>query len=235
MTIGQLNSSTAVVAPPADLSALSAKGYTDPGSCRRARRAAAEAAGLPSDAFENVKQGGLWHFRLKASGTAAETPAPANADGLDIPAAFKIPQEQRDAAWVKNPPRTSARASATEPKDPKRAAAEAELRAQISAASKKPPKVAATKRTPKTARTRYDWDAAEAKARTGVLPTAPDMSAPTHKYYKPKLDEVLKLARANDLRGLQSYKVGDRNNGSPGMVKQYQRIAIIAVKAKAAL
>lgn len=81
-------------------------------------------------------------------------------------------------------------------------------------------------------RARYDWEAAEAKAKTGVLPTPPDMSAPTHKHYVGKLAEVATLARTGKLDELRKYKVGDRNDGSPGLVKRYQAIAIIALKAK---
>lgn len=81
-------------------------------------------------------------------------------------------------------------------------------------------------------RARYDWDGAEEKAKKGTLPDAPDMSAPTHKHYVGKLKEVCKLARAGDVKGLQAYKVSDRDDGSPGLVKRYLKIAIIAVKAK---
>lgn len=55
-------------------------------------------------------------------------------------------------------------------------------------------------------RARYDWGAADQKAAKGTVPTAPDFSAQTHRYYRPHLDACAKLARAGDLKGLEDYE-----------------------------
>lgn len=137
----------------------------------------------------------------------------------------RISQADRAEAWKDRPLKSST--SSITLKSVAISKPQTEEQSKIAAANK-----AQGKKKPKGERARYDWDAAEAKAKTGVLPTPPDMSAPTHKHYVGKLNEVATLARTSKLDELRKYKVGDRNDGSPGLVKRYQAIAIIALKAK---
>lgn len=49
--------------------------------------------------------------------------------------------------------------------------------------------------------------AIQAAAEVGKMPTPPDFSATTHARFRNKLDEVVKLAKAGDLKGLKATKV----------------------------
>lgn len=135
----------------------------------------------------------------------------------------KLSAEDRKQAWADQPPRASSFAlkSVAIAKSP------TPEQEKIMAANK-----SQGKKKPVDSRARYDWDAAEVTAKAGKLPAAPDMSAPTHKHYVTKLADVVKLAKAGDLKGVQSYKVSDRDDGSPLLVKRYQKLAIVALKAK---
>lgn len=105
-------------------------------------------------------------------------------------------------------------------------------KANASPAQKPQPAKAAAKRKAGE-RSRYDWNAAREKAAKGVVPAAPDFTANTHRYYRPVLAEVVKLAKAGDLKGLQAYRVKGASS-SPRAVKNYREVAIAALKAKAA-
>lgn len=136
----------------------------------------------------------------------------------------KLSAEDRKQAWADQPPRASSFAlkSVAIAKTP------TPEQEKIMSANK-----SQGKKKPSGERARYDWDAAEVTAKAGKLPSPPDMSAPTHKHYVTKLADVVKLAKAGDLKGVQSYKVSDRDDGSPLLVKRYQKLAIVALKAKA--
>lgn len=88
------------------------------------------------------------------------------------------------------------------------------------------------KRKPKGERTRYDWDAATEAAAQGKLPTPPDFTANTHKYYRPKLTEVVKMAKAGDVKGLRAFKINGSST-SPTAIKKYIACALKALAAKA--
>jgi hypothetical protein len=80
-------------------------------------------------------------------------------------------------------------------------------------------------------RKRYDWDGARERANKGTLPTPPDFSANTHRYYRPILAEVVKLAKAGDLKGLKAFHVKGSCT-SPAAIKKYREVALIAMQAK---
>lgn len=88
------------------------------------------------------------------------------------------------------------------------------------------------KRKPKGERARYDWDAATEAAAQGKLPTPPDFTANTHKYYRPKLAEVVKMAKAGDAKGLRAFKINGSST-SPTAIKKYVACALKAIAAKA--
>lgn len=88
------------------------------------------------------------------------------------------------------------------------------------------------KRKPKGERTRYDWDAATEAAAQGKLPAPPDFTANTHKYYRPKLAEVVKMAKGSDVKGLRAFKINGSST-SPTAIKKYVACALKALAAKA--
>ena len=98
--------------------------------------------------------------------------------------------------------------------------------APASVATSKSAKVAVTK-----AKGRSKWTDAEENAKNGVIPTPPDFSANTHKYYRKALAEVVAMVAAKNIDGLKRWKPA-RADGSPGMIDRYRRIAITALQAK---
>lgn len=73
--------------------------------------------------------------------------------------------------------------------------------------------------------------AIEADARSGKLPKAPDFSAETHKRFRPKLTEVVDLAKAGDLKGLKAVKINPVSS-SPKAIARYRDLAVMALEAK---
>jgi hypothetical protein len=76
--------------------------------------------------------------------------------------------------------------------------------------------------------------AIEAACRSGKMPTIPDFSADTHKRFRPKLDEVVAMAKAGDLKGLKSYKYKGFVSTSPKAILRYRDLCVMALEAKAA-
>jgi hypothetical protein len=72
-----------------------------------------------------------------------------------------------------------------------------------------------------------------AKAERGVLPPAPDFSAPTHARFREKLHEVVVMAMAGNLAGLKKFAINPVSS-SPKAIDKYRNLAIIALKARAA-
>lgn len=75
---------------------------------------------------------------------------------------------------------------------------------------------------------RYDWAAAEEAAANGKLPTPPDFSAPTHRYFVATMDEAVKAAKAKDVEALRKIKL-KRFTGSPGIIDRYRKLCIKAL------
>lgn len=147
-----------------------------------------------------------------------------NADGLDIPHYLKRNAGDK-GSWGNVPLKASASSvtlksvAISKPLTPEQT--------KIAAANK-----AQGKRKPKGERARYDWDAATEAAAQGKLPTPPDFTANTHKYYRPKLAEVVKMAKASDVRGLRAFKINGSST-SPTAIKKYVACALKALAAKA--
>ncbi len=74
--------------------------------------------------------------------------------------------------------------------------------------------------------------AIEQAAKDGKLPTPPDFTAETHARFRPKLDELVKMVRAKDLKGLKAYKINPVSS-SPKALDRYRNLAIIAIEAQA--
>lgn len=71
-----------------------------------------------------------------------------------------------------------------------------------------------------------------AAAERGELPAAPDFSAETHKRFRPKLAQVVALAEAGDVAGLEAFEINPVSS-SPKAIAKYRDLAVIALKARA--
>lgn len=104
--------------------------------------------------------------------------------------------------------------------------------------AKKTPKSAATKtpaqvKVQKSERALGKRAAILAAAQAGKLPEPPDFSAKTHERFRPKLEAVVKLVRAKDVRGLKAFEINPVST-SPKAIARYRDLAVIALTAKAA-
>jgi hypothetical protein len=75
--------------------------------------------------------------------------------------------------------------------------------------------------------------AIEAAARDGKLPLPPDFSAETHKRFRNKLQSVVDLAKASDLKGLRAFEINPVSS-SPKAIARYRDLCVIALEAQAA-
>ena len=89
-----------------------------------------------------------------------------------------------------------------------------------------------TKTPAKDGRKFYDWKGAEAAAKNGTLPKAPDFSAETHARFRPALAEVAKMAKAKDVAGLKKFKFDGFMGSSARSIMRYRGICIAALQAK---
>lgn len=80
-------------------------------------------------------------------------------------------------------------------------------------------------------RQRYDWGGAAEKAAKGQMPATPDFSAPTHERFRPMLAEVVKAAKAGDVRALKGIKINPVSS-SPKAIAKYRDLCVQALQAK---
>lgn len=73
---------------------------------------------------------------------------------------------------------------------------------------------------------------AEADARAGKLPAAPDFSAATHKPYRKRLAETVALVDAGDIAALEAMEIKTYSS-SPKAIARYRDLAVLALKARA--
>ena len=105
-------------------------------------------------------------------------------------------------------------------------------RAAKPASSKKAPKTAA-KQASSSQRPLGQRAAIEAAAREGKLPDPPDFSAATHKRFRNKLQNVIDLAKAGDLKGLRALEINPVSS-SPKAIARYRDLCVTALEAQAA-
>ena len=74
--------------------------------------------------------------------------------------------------------------------------------------------------------------AIETAAREGKLPEPPDFSAETHKRFRNKLQGVVDLAKAGDLKGLRAFEINPVSS-SPKAIARYRDLCVIALEARA--
>ena len=69
-------------------------------------------------------------------------------------------------------------------------------------------------------------------AQTGALPDAPDFSKPTHARFRAKLAQIVALADAGDIAGLQAFEINPVSS-SPKAMARYRDLCVIAIAARA--
>jgi len=70
------------------------------------------------------------------------------------------------------------------------------------------------------------------QAQTGALPPAPDFSKPTHARFRAKLAQIVALAEAGDIAGLQAFEINPVSS-SPKAMARYRDLSVIAITARA--
>ena len=70
------------------------------------------------------------------------------------------------------------------------------------------------------------------QAQTGALPSAPDFSKPTHARFRAKLTQIVALAEAGDIAGLQAFEINPVSS-SPKSMARYRDLCVIAITARA--
>ena len=69
-------------------------------------------------------------------------------------------------------------------------------------------------------------------AQTGAIPDAPDFSKPTHARFRAKLAQIVALAEAGDIAGLQAFEINPVSS-SPKAMARYRDLCVIAITARA--
>lgn len=164
--------------------------------------------------------------RMKAAVKKAQTSGLTNSDD-DVKTALALIREaERGIKHAETPTiETKEEADTMPAKKPKKAKA-----AKAPKAAKQPKK---TNSVPPEARAKMGKRAAiEAAAHEGKLPDPPDFSAETHARYRDKLAELIKLAKAGDVKALKAVEINPIST-SPKALDRYRNLAVIAIAAKA--
>lgn len=107
------------------------------------------------------------------------------------------------------------------------------IRAGLKEAPKPEPKAEEPKARsgrPQSSKRRAVIEAAE----RGDIPEPPDFSAATHKPYRKRLDVLVELVNAGDIRGLEDVDMLPPRSSSPKALLRYRDMALIALRARAA-
>ncbi|GAA2888010.1 hypothetical protein GGQ99_004781 [Aminobacter niigataensis] len=88
-------------------------------------------------------------------------------------------------------------------------------------------------KAPKAPKERGKRAQADADAKAGKIPTAPDFSAETHKAHRKRLAEVVALVEARNLKALRALKL-ERHTSSRKAIARYHELAVWALSAPAA-
>ncbi len=70
------------------------------------------------------------------------------------------------------------------------------------------------------------------QAQSGALPPAPDFSKQTHARFRAKLAQIVALAEAGDIAGLQAFEINPVSS-SPKAMARYRDLCVIAITARA--
>lgn len=69
------------------------------------------------------------------------------------------------------------------------------------------------------------------QAQSGALPQPPDFSKPTHARFRAKLAQIVALAEAGDITGLQAFEINPVSS-SPKAMARYRDLCVIAITAR---
>lgn len=69
------------------------------------------------------------------------------------------------------------------------------------------------------------------QAQTGALPPAPDFSKPTYARFRAKLAQIVALAEAGNIAGLQAFEI-NAVSSSPKALARYRDLCVIAITAR---
>jgi len=72
-----------------------------------------------------------------------------------------------------------------------------------------------------------------AAAEGGKLPEPPDFSAATHERFRPKLADLVKMAKEKDLKALRAWAYPGFMSTSPKAMQRYRDLCIVALEAQA--
>ena len=72
------------------------------------------------------------------------------------------------------------------------------------------------------------------QAESGALPQPPDFSKPTHARFRVKLAQIVALAEAGDIDGLQAFEINPVSS-SPKAMARYRDLCVIAIAARGEL
>lgn len=72
------------------------------------------------------------------------------------------------------------------------------------------------------------------QAQSGALPTAPDFSKPTHARFRTKLAQIVAMAEAGDIAGLQAFEINPVSS-SPKAMARYRDLCVVAISARSAV
>jgi hypothetical protein len=183
---------------------------------------------------------------MNAKSNAGAKAAERRASKAAQPKAAKAPKRKSPRAKVQA--RAKALASAAEAPAPKlprailagakreAAANRAEAKAAKAAKPAKAPKAAAEPKAPKAPKADKPLGIRaqrEADALAGILPTPPDFSAPTHKPYRARLEALVALVQAGDIKGLRDIEMIPPRSTSPKALHRYRDLALMAFCARA--
>ena len=70
------------------------------------------------------------------------------------------------------------------------------------------------------------------QAQIGTLPQPPDFSKPTHARFRAKLAQIVGLAEAGDIAGLQAFEINPVSS-SPKAMAHYRDLSVIAITPRA--
>lgn len=164
----------------------------------------------------------------------------ANKEARQRAAALATPTEaQKETESMAKKPATKKPAAARKATPNKAAAKVAQARAPK--ATPKPAKAAAKAAKPADKKVATPVAVAKptgqraqilADAKAGKMPKAPDFTAATHERFRPKLAEVVALAKAGDIKGLKTYAINPVSS-SPKAIAKYRDLCVIALEARA--
>ena len=72
------------------------------------------------------------------------------------------------------------------------------------------------------------------QAQTGAIPDAPDFSKPTHTRFRARLAQIVAMAEAGDIAGLQAFEINPVSS-SPKAMARYRDLCVIAITARSAV